>query len=1368
MKLAVMKTVLSNLTLTILSLGVTHPVLAQVLPAADNINTQVQTQPAQFNITGGTKSQDGANLFHSFDRFNLDRDQLARFIADPVTRNIFARIRGGSSAIDGQLQITGATANLFLFNPQGILFGPNVQLNLPAMFSASTATGLGFGNGNWEIDSNDSPQALVGLPQNLIFAVSQPGTIANLGNLTVKPEQAISLTAGTVINAGTVKAPAGQVTIAAVPGSTKVRLSQTGSILSFALNPSPNQPLTPETVTQLLTKGSGIQNAQTLEVTANGKIQLRGAGISIVPQENLLAGQNLQAGIIDTSSPNVGGQVQILGDQISLQQATILAQGDRAAGKVLIGGDFQGQGTLPQASVVKIDATSQINVSAKQNGNAGQVVVWSDRDTVFQGNILAKGGALFGDGGLVEVSGKQRLAFTGQVDVSAVLGKTGKLLLDPQDIIIGNTAQSALPDNTTTAEPFLLSQNIFSQVNGEIELNADRRIWIQKVEEAGLLLGTGGKITLRAGELVQSDTPLLSAGRSLEIQAPQINLKSINTTLSNDQAGAVTLEGREGGLAEKVVVANIITPQQDVKINARSIKTDVIITSSGKREAAAGEVLLQAQDQLQATAILTNGQAVRLNSPIDSPMNSPNRPEANSTVRVGPVISLGGDVTIAGGQVNTGLIFTTPNRTGDAGNIQISAIGDIRTQQLEANGNQIGRSGKIDLRSDLGDLSIDSIQAKGLQGGGQVFLAGDTVRISGLRYEQLPGSSTFINTSITADESVTIQQRGGSTNQPFIIGDSAYNGTNGQIIVGNSTQSLNQGSFAIQPETVQYQPLESKALTIVAENQMPFFPGLQDVKLLQRNVEKGSRTRFSLAQLGVVEPQDPNQDRTQLYIRSRGQSSPLAGQLLDVYGRPITTAVPVRLSDRLTYIAPSSNITPNLFEIIALDVPPTPEALDRYPRLVLRLAAPPIPEQEPIAPEINKPKPAVADGTPLSNVSAQEAARLDNELSQDYVKAGIGEGENSTPPDGMAVVRDIEQKTKTRSALIYFRTQADALEITLITSRGRFRKRVPVLSDRLLETASTFRREVTNPIKTHTTSYLTSAQKLYQWMIEPIYADLYSQGISNLVFLPEGGLRSIPYAALHNGRQFLIEQYSVALMPSLGLTKTGYQTLQDTKLFAIGISAATQDQKPLPMVQAELTTVGKIWPDDQMYFNQDATLATLQDARKKYPFQIVHLATHANFSATNPKEAYIQLWNEQLKLEQIRQLGWNSPPVDLLLLSACRTAIGNKETELGFAGLAVQTGVKTAVASLWYVNDTATSALVSQFYQILRSANIKAEPLRQAQLGMLRGKIVPNGNKISGLFGGIEIPVAENSQVNDRTFRHPYYWAAFTVIGNPW
>jgi filamentous hemagglutinin family protein len=1211
-----MKTILSHLTIAILPILATSPAIAQVLPAADAINTQVQSQPSQFDITGGTKSQDGANLFHSFDRFNLDREQLARFIADPITRNIFARIRGGSSVIDGQLQIRGATANLFLFNPSGILFGPNVKLNLPAMFSASTATGLGFGNGNWEIDSNVSPIALVGSPQNLIFAVSQPGAIANLGELAVSPNQAISLTAGTIINAGTIKAPGGQVTIAAVPGSTQVRLSQTGSILSFALNPSPNQPLTPETITQLLTKGSGIQNAQTLAVNAEGKIQLRGAGIT----PNLPIGSNLQAGTIDTSSPTASGQVQILGDQIMLQQA-----------------------------------------------------------------------------------------------------------------------------------------EIFTQVNGEIELNADRRIWIQKVNDIGLLLGTGGKITLRAGESVQADTPLLSAGRSLEIQAPKIQLKSINTTLSNNLAGAVTLQGRGGELAESVVAANIITPQQDVTIKARSLDTSIIITSSGKATAMGGKVELQASQEIQAAGILTNNQAIRL--------DAPNR---NSIIRVGPMITLGGDVTIAGGQINAGLIFTTPNRTGNAGNIQIKAVTDIRTQQLEANGNQIGRSGAIDIRSELGDLSIDSIQAFGAQGGGQVALSGDTVRISGLRYEQLPGSSTFVNTSIKANESVTIQQRGGNTNQPFIIGDSTYNGTNGQIVVTNSAQSLDRGSFVIQPETVQYAPFNQSTLTIVAENQMPFFPGLEAAKLLQRNVEKGSRSRFSLAQLGVVAPQDPNQDRTQLYIRLRGKPNPLAGALLDVYGRPITGAVPVRLGDRLTYIAPNSNITPNLFEIIALDVPPTPEALDRYPRLVLRLAAPPIPEQEPIAPVINKPKPTVSDGSPLSNVSAQEAARLDNELGQDYVNAGLGTNANSTPPDGMALVREIEQKTKTRSALIYLRTQADALEITLITSRGRFRKRVPVLPDRLLEMATTFRREVTNPIKTHTTSYLTSAQKLYQWMIEPIYADLYSQGISNLVFLPESGLRSIPYAALHNGRQFLVEQYSVALMPSLGLTQTDYQTLQDTKLFAIGISEATQNQQPLPMVQAELATVGKIWPDDQMYLNQEATLSILQEARKKYPFQIVHLATHANFSTTSPKDAYIQLWNDQLKLEQIRQLGWNNPPVDLLLLSACRTAIGNKETELGFAGLAVQTGVKTAIASLWYVNDTATSALVSQFYQILRSANIKAEPLRQAQLGMLRGKIVPNGNKISGLFNGIEIPVVESAQVNDRTFRHPYYWAAFTVIGNPW
>jgi CHAT domain-containing protein len=123
--------------------------------------------------------------------------------------------------------------------------------------------------------------------------------------------------------------------------------------------------------------------------------------------------------------------------------------------------------------------------------------------------------------------------------------------------------------------------------------------------------------------------------------------------------------------------------------------------------------------------------------------------------------------------------------------------------------------------------------------------------------------------------------------------------------------------------------------------------------------------------------------------------------------------------------------------------------------------------------------------------------------------------------------------------------------------------------------------------------------------------------------------------------------------------------------------------------------------------------------------------------------------------------------VELLVLSACRTALGDEQAELGFAGLAVQAGVKSALASLWYVSDEATLGLMSQFYEQLKSAPSKAEALRQAQLAMLNGQVRIESGNLRDARGVVRLPAAL-AGLQDKQLTHPYYWAAFTMIGNPW
>jgi CHAT domain-containing protein len=308
--------------------------------------------------------------------------------------------------------------------------------------------------------------------------------------------------------------------------------------------------------------------------------------------------------------------------------------------------------------------------------------------------------------------------------------------------------------------------------------------------------------------------------------------------------------------------------------------------------------------------------------------------------------------------------------------------------------------------------------------------------------------------------------------------------------------------------------------------------------------------------------------------------------------------------------------------------------------------------------------------------------------------------------------------------------------------------------------------QITDRSKENSTAYLRPAQQLYEWLITPIEADLQREKISNLSFIMDAGLRFVPIATLYDGQQFLVEKYSVGLMPSLGLTDTRRVDLRNAQVLAMGASQFT-NQLPLPAVPVELSEINSIWQGEAL-LNSAFTPSNLKLQREQRPFGIVHLATHAEFNRGAPQNSYIQFWNQQLGLDQIRQLGLNNPPVELLVLSACRTALGNEDAELGFAGFAVQAGVRSVLASLWSVSDVGTLALMSEFYEQLRTAPTRSEALRRAQVAMLRGQVrISNGILTTSSGRNIALPATLTGQ-NAPNLPYPLYWAAFTMIGNPW
>ena len=363
-------------------------------------------------------------------------------------------------------------------------------------------------------------------------------------------------------------------------------------------------------------------------------------------------------------------------------------------------------------------------------------------------------------------------------------------------------------------------------------------------------------------------------------------------------------------------------------------------------------------------------------------------------------------------------------------------------------------------------------------------------------------------------------------------------------------------------------------------------------------------------------------------------------------------------------------------------------------------------------------------------------------------------------------LRNIEQQTGKRSGIIYIISRTNQLELILVPPVGRpIHYSVPEANRAaLFPVVKEFRDEITNPAKRATSSYLASAQQLYKWAIAPLEKDLQNLGIQTLLLSVDPGLRSVPFAALHDGKSFLIEKYSFSLIPSFSLTNSDYKSVRDATVLAMGRSEFV-DKNPLPSVPIELEAISAQWHGPS-FLNSTFTIENLNSEHAKGGFRIVHLATHADFKPGKPSNSYIQLWNYKLQMDRMESLNWRNPQVDLLVLSACRTALGDRESELGFGGLAVKSGAKSALGSLWYVDDGGTLGLMSEFYHQLRSATTKAETLQLAQQAMISGKVRLENGQLVTTAGKLNLS-AQIQQPN-QNFSHPYYWSSFILIGSPW
>ncbi len=433
--------------------------------------------------------------------------------------------------------------------------------------------------------------------------------------------------------------------------------------------------------------------------------------------------------------------------------------------------------------------------------------------------------------------------------------------------------------------------------------------------------------------------------------------------------------------------------------------------------------------------------------------------------------------------------------------------------------------------------------------------------------------------------------------------------------------------------------------------------------------------------------------------------------------------------------------------IIPPIVPPVPP--------VIPPVRPVIPPPEPIIPPVFIPP--VASRLPIEEapVTSLNQILLPREVVQTTYEATL---------------LDLEKATGKKPAIItvQFTPGGDRLVLVLSTSKGRIVKSLPISRKQVIDQADNLSLEIASiPIgKTNPQDYLKPAQSLYKWLVAPMDAELELQKIDTVLFEMPDGMRDRPVAAFHDGKKFMVEKYSLGLIPNLNLVDTRYRSLRQLQALVMGASEFTDSKlKPLPAVPLEIKVVSSNW-SGASFLNQSFNLENLTNQRNQTPFGIVHLATHAEFISGG--DSYIQLWgNEKLKPEQIRNLGWKD--VELLVLSACKTATGDQTDQLGFAGLAFQSGVKSVLASLWQVSDEGTLSLMSEFYRQMSrpEIKIKADGLKQAQLSMINKEVTLKDGTIRSVRGTPIILPNSTLPING-DLSHPFYWAGFALVGSPW
>jgi CHAT domain-containing protein len=324
------------------------------------------------------------------------------------------------------------------------------------------------------------------------------------------------------------------------------------------------------------------------------------------------------------------------------------------------------------------------------------------------------------------------------------------------------------------------------------------------------------------------------------------------------------------------------------------------------------------------------------------------------------------------------------------------------------------------------------------------------------------------------------------------------------------------------------------------------------------------------------------------------------------------------------------------------------------------------------------------------------------------------------------------------TAVLYPIILPDRLEL-LISLSGRLKHySVAVTAEQLIREIRTFRRTVQDPMSRN---YLSSAQALYQWLMAPLQPEFLAAGVTTVVVVPDGPLRTIPISALHDGREFVVNRYAIGVTPSMDLTDSRPLHRSEVNLLTMGLTESVRGFPALPNVASEVQKIRALY-GGHVLMDNEFVVPSMEREMKENGVGILHIASHGVVE-NDVNDSYLLAYDDKVTMDRLSQLvgllQYRQDALELLTLSACKTAVGDDRAALGLAGVAVKAGARSALATLWFIDDKSTSELVGEFYRQLQDSSVtKAVSLQRAQLKLM----------------------------SDPGYEHPSFWAPFLLINN--